>query len=93
MEQLKDMLAPLTLLPPSDQILLCEGTKLEGRRTLEVYGLPSVCAVLLANHFYVQNSNTSPKAKDVFLFNRRVLDFSASLPDEVLLGNVEVQCM
>lgn len=29
----------------------------------------------------------------MFLFNRRVLDFSASIPDEVVLGPVDVHCM
>eukprot|EP00027_Filamoeba_sp_ATCC50430_P018543 CAMPEP_0168566166 /NCGR_PEP_ID=MMETSP0413-20121227/14264_1 /TAXON_ID=136452 /ORGANISM="Filamoeba nolandi, Strain NC-AS-23-1" /LENGTH=1125 /DNA_ID=CAMNT_0008598147 /DNA_START=70 /DNA_END=3447 /DNA_ORIENTATION=+ len=38
--QLKEFLRAASKIPPEDQILLCDGTKLDNNNTLKIYGLP-----------------------------------------------------
>ncbi|KAK3239494.1 hypothetical protein CYMTET_50585 [Cymbomonas tetramitiformis] len=40
-EIVQQALASLTAVPPQDQILMCGGTKIDGARSLNAYGLPS----------------------------------------------------
>eukprot|EP00887_Chlorella_sp_A99_P002015 scaffold18.g2015.t1 len=64
-EQVQQTLATLTAIPAADQILMCEGARLDVAKPLATYGLPL---------------EASGRARDVFLYSRAHLRPGATLP-------------
>lgn len=59
-------LASLTAIPPGEQILMCDGARLDASKPLSAYSLPS--------------AGGGDKPQDVFLYNRTLLRPGAPLP-------------
>lgn len=69
-------LASLTAIPPGEQILMCDGARLDAAQPLSAYGLPSAVG--------------AEKPQDVFLYNRSHLRPGAPLPPPEALSPIVV---
>lgn len=79
-------LASLTGIALPDQILMCDGTRLEGDKPLSAYGLPGVQA---GGAGEAAEGTAAPR--DVFLFHRGHLRPGAPLPPPETLPDFDAE--
>ena len=81
-------LASLTGIALPDQILMCDGTRLEGEKPLSAYGLPGVQAGRAGE---AAEDAAAPAPRDVFLFHRGHLRPGAPLPPPETLPDFDAE--